>query len=128
MGKQEVHRQSVLFEVFKAEREYVADLEAVLEVYSISVLSGLCLSFIIKVFIEPLRNAKPAIIHPEHLQGFLSEVFGNLSEILAHHQSMLGALFARQREQHPLVQSVADIILDSAYLSTSYCAFLPPPT
>ena len=26
---------------------------------------------------------------------------------------MLGALFSRQREQHPLVQSVADVILDS---------------
>lgn len=32
LGKQEVQRQSVLFEVFKAEREYVADLEAVEEV------------------------------------------------------------------------------------------------
>lgn len=31
LGKQEVQRQSVLFEVFKAEREYVADLEAVEE-------------------------------------------------------------------------------------------------
>lgn len=28
---------------------------------------------------------------------------------------MLGALLARQREQHPLVQSVADIILDSQH-------------
>jgi hypothetical protein len=26
---------------------------------------------------------------------------------------MLGSLFSRQREQHPLVQSVVDIILDS---------------
>lgn len=29
LGKTEVQRQSVIFEVFKAEREYVADLEAV---------------------------------------------------------------------------------------------------
>ena len=28
---------------------------------------------------------------------------------------MLGALFARQRDHHPLIQSVSDIILDSAY-------------
>jgi len=32
LGKKEVQRQSVLFEVFTAEREYVADLEAVEEV------------------------------------------------------------------------------------------------
>lgn len=42
-------------------------------------------------------------------------MFGNLKEILAHHQRMLGALFARQRDHHPLIQSVSDIILDSAY-------------
>jgi hypothetical protein len=32
---------------------------------------------------------------------------------LAHHQRMLWSLFARQRDQHPFIQSVADIILDS---------------
>jgi len=32
LGKQEVQRQSVLFEVFTSEREYVSDLEAVKEV------------------------------------------------------------------------------------------------
>jgi hypothetical protein len=32
LGKQEVQRQSVIFEVIKAERDYVADLEAVEEV------------------------------------------------------------------------------------------------
>jgi hypothetical protein len=34
LGKQEVQRQSVLFEVIKSEREYVFDLEAVQEVES----------------------------------------------------------------------------------------------
>ncbi len=47
---------------------------------------------------------------------FVSEVFWNLNEILAHHQRMLRSLFARQRDQHPLVQSVADIILDSTFI------------
>jgi hypothetical protein len=46
----------------------------------------------------------------------MSEVFWNLHDILTHHQRMLGSLFARQREQHPLVQSVADIVLDSKSL------------
>lgn len=31
LGKKEVQRQSVLFELFKAEREYVSDLETVEE-------------------------------------------------------------------------------------------------
>lgn len=51
---------------------------------------------------------------PQHrLAGFISEVFANLDKIQAHHQQLRDALFARQREQHPLVQSIADIILAS---------------
>ncbi|GLB40420.1 putative CNH domain containing protein [Lyophyllum shimeji] len=96
LGKQEVQRQSVLFEVFKSEREYVEDLQTVQE-----------------VFIQGLRTASPPIIPPEYLQTYIKEVFGNLDIILAQHKRMLAALFARQREQHPLVQSVADIILDA---------------
>lgn len=42
----------------------------------------------------------------------MSTVFWNLDQICAHHEDMLAALFERQQEQHPLVQSVADIILE----------------
>ncbi|KAJ3714271.1 hypothetical protein C8R42DRAFT_255481 [Lentinula raphanica] len=96
LGKMEVQRQSVIFEIFKSEREYVSDLKAVQDVY-----------------ITPLLESQPPIIQPHRLQGFISEVFGNFSQILAHHQRMLGALFARQRDQHPLIQSIADIVLDT---------------
>ncbi|KAI5892712.1 uncharacterized protein SCHCODRAFT_02501635 [Schizophyllum commune H4-8] len=88
LGNDEVQRQSVLFEIIKSERDYVSDLEAVRDVY-----------------IEPLSAANPPIIKPELLKGFISQVFGNVAQILAHHQLMLAALFARQREQHPLIQS-----------------------
>jgi hypothetical protein len=44
------------------------------------------------------------------------EVFWNLKEIFAHHQRMLQSLFSRQRDQHPIVQSVADIVLDSTFV------------
>ena len=54
------------------------------------------------------------------VRGFIQEVFSNLESVLAHHQRMLGALYDRQREQFPLVQSVADIILDSKSI-TSPC-------
>lgn len=47
------------------------------------------------------------------LNKFIHDVFFNLDQIRDHHQRMLAALFARQREQHPLLQSVADIILNS---------------
>ncbi|KAL0955022.1 hypothetical protein HGRIS_003941 [Hohenbuehelia grisea] len=97
LGKHEVQRQSVLFEIFKSEQDYVADLEAVQE-----------------VFVNGLRRASPPIIPRQLLDGFISQVFGNLPDILAHHQRMLAALFERQRDQHPLVQSVADIVLDTA--------------
>jgi hypothetical protein len=39
LGKREVERQSVLFEVFLAERDYVFDLKMVKEVASVSALS-----------------------------------------------------------------------------------------
>ncbi|KAJ8072495.1 hypothetical protein PM082_016054 [Marasmius tenuissimus] len=102
LGKSEVQRQSVIFEILKSEREYVADLEAVQD-----------------VFITPLKTASPPIIPPAKLNGFINEVFGNFGQILSHHQRMLGALFDRQRDQHPLIQSLADIVLDST-LKTDY--------
>ncbi|EGN99254.1 hypothetical protein SERLA73DRAFT_168758 [Serpula lacrymans var. lacrymans S7.3] len=98
LGKHEVERQSVLFEVFKSERDYVSDMELVRE-----------------VFTEPLQSASPPVIPQERLQGFVREVFWNLDQILSHHQRMLGSLFARQRDQHPLVQSVTDIILETSF-------------
>ncbi|KAF9267744.1 hypothetical protein L218DRAFT_970604 [Marasmius fiardii PR-910] len=96
LGKTEVQRQSVIFEILKSEKEYVADLEAVHNVY-----------------IVPLEQSSPPIIAPAKLSAFISEVFGNFGQILSHHQRTLAALFARQRDQHPLIQSLADIVLDA---------------
>ncbi|KAI9512110.1 hypothetical protein F5148DRAFT_1166295 [Russula earlei] len=101
LGKKEVERQSVLFEIFKSELDYVNDLQAIEDVY-----------------IAPILIAPHEIMTRERGSTFVSEVFWNLSEILVHHQRMLRSLFSRQRDQHPLVQSVADIILDNALLFT----------
>jgi hypothetical protein len=65
------------------------------------------------VFADGLLNSDPPVIDPDYLQSFVSEVFGNIDAISSHHHRMLAALFSRQREQHPLVQSVTDIVLDS---------------
>ncbi|KAH9960831.1 hypothetical protein BC827DRAFT_1205615 [Russula dissimulans] len=101
LGKKEVERQSVLFEVFKSELDYVNDLQIMEEVY-----------------MAPILIASHEIMTEEKGRIFVSEVFWNLSDILAHHRHMLRSLFSRQRDQHPLIQSVADIILDNALLFT----------
>ncbi|KAH8118065.1 hypothetical protein DFH11DRAFT_1808798 [Phellopilus nigrolimitatus] len=97
LGEREVQRQSILFEIFKSERDYVSDLEAVID-----------------VFIEPLRAEKVIGDSEQKTDEFVQHVFWNLSEVLSFHQRMLGSLFARQRDQHPLVQSVSDTILETA--------------
>lgn len=94
LDKREVQRQSVLFEIIKSERDYVQDLEAVRD-----------------VFVDPLLNTSP--IPQQRLKGFVSEVFWNMDEILAHHRHQLERLFTLQREQHPFIQSIAEILIDS---------------
>jgi len=66
-----------------------------------------------QVFIDGLLSTDPPVISPDNLPPFISDVFGNVDAISGHHHRMLAALFSRQREQHPLVQSVTDIVLDS---------------
>ncbi|EJF64968.1 hypothetical protein DICSQDRAFT_159921 [Dichomitus squalens LYAD-421 SS1] len=95
LDQKEVQRQSILFELVKSERDYVSDLELVQE-----------------VFIDPLRNT--LAVPDNRIATFISETFFNINQILAHHQRMLSALFDRQREQFPLVQSLTDIILDNS--------------
>lgn len=97
LGREEVQRQSVIFEVIKSERDYVRDLQSMKQ-----------------VFIQNLRDIQP--ISPRKLDAFVSEVFWNLDEVLHYHEQMLAALFARQREQHPLIQGVADIVLEGTSL------------
>lgn len=63
-------------------------------------------------FIDSLRNVKPITSNGGRLEDFIREVFSNLNQIKERHELMLAALFERQRDQHPLVTSIADIILD----------------
>ncbi|PCH42416.1 hypothetical protein WOLCODRAFT_25360 [Wolfiporia cocos MD-104 SS10] len=100
LDRLEVTRQSIIFEIIKSERDYVNDLQLVKD-----------------VFIDPLINTAP--VREKNLRGFVSEVFNNLDRIREHHRRMLGSLFARQRDQHPLIQSVADIILEASLLFVS---------
>ena len=68
-----------------------------------------------QVLIEPLMSADPPIITPElGLRGFRNEVFQNITDILSRHKMCLRALYDRQKDQHPLVSSIADIELDAS--------------
>jgi len=68
-----------------------------------------------KLFISGLWAAHPQIMSANDLSSFVQDVFGNMREIFNLHQQ-LHALFERQCEQHPVLQTVADIILDSVSL------------
>lgn len=91
--KKEVQRQCGLFEIIKSEKEYVEDMKTALEVFK-----------------DALLNTAP--IPRQRLDGFVYEVFYNMNEILDHHQRLLARLFDRQLEQHPIIESIGDIILD----------------
>ena len=123
LGKVEVQRQSVIFEIIKSERDYVADLEAVEQVGvtypSCPIPSRLNSNF--KVFIDQLQLATPPIMSVPNLNNFIHRVFGNIHEILVHHKQILAALYVRQREQHPLILTIADIFLDGKPLTT-FCS------
>lgn len=106
----------MLFELFKSERDYVEDLKLVTEVIYIAIQLDSA-DILPQVFIEPLQFANPPIIAPDKLRPFIHEVFYNLGQITVHHEHMLAALFERQLDQHPLVQSVTDIVLESELTS-----------
>ncbi|KAI0026487.1 hypothetical protein K488DRAFT_66444, partial [Vararia minispora EC-137] len=100
LDKHEVERQSVLFELIKSEKEYVEDLQ-----------------LLAQVFVSGLRHSAPPVIpDPDRRRRFVAQVFATLDAILAHHERLLAALFDRQLEQHPLLQSLADLVLDNALL------------
>ena len=124
LGKVEVQRQSVIFEIIKSERDYVADLEAVEQVRvahpSCPIPSRLNNNF--KVFIDQLQLATPPIMSVPNLNNFTHKVFGNLHEILVYHKQILAALYDRQRKEHPLILTIADIFLDGK----SLLSFLGP--
>jgi len=72
------------------------------------------LKIVESVFIQPLRVADPPIMTPLDLQEFIQEVFSNILELLECNKRLLEVLYVRQREQHPVIQSVGDIFLEIA--------------
>lgn len=112
MTKQEVTRQSQIFELIKGEMEYVKDL-----------------GNLETIFIEPLKNSAETsqpIIPRERLPQFIEDVFYNFGEILKHHKRMLEKLHQIQLEEHPMIHSITATIFDAALnWRDAYMDFIP---
>lgn len=80
-------------------------------------------------FVQPLRLANPPIIPTAQLESFLDSILLNIAEIRQHSNIFLSKLVARQLEQYPLIESIGDIILESAIewseAYTKYTRFFP---
>ncbi|KAJ2924639.1 hypothetical protein H1R20_g12444, partial [Candolleomyces eurysporus] len=65
LEESEIKRQGLIFELLKAERDYVTDLETMEE-----------------VFVKGIMEAQPAVIPDANVSVFVHNVFGNLHDIL----------------------------------------------
>ncbi|KAI7943871.1 hypothetical protein MJO28_011399 [Puccinia striiformis f. sp. tritici] len=97
LDSKEIARQSIIYELISGEQEYVQDLDD----YE-------------KLFIIPLVSSTPSIIAPSRIGEFKEKVVSNVLEIRDHNRVLLQNLLIRQQDQHPLVQSIGDVLLNSA--------------
>jgi hypothetical protein len=78
------------------------------------------------MYIDPLRQADPPIVPPQRLDQFIRDVFHNCGQLLHHHRRLLENLWRTQREEHPVIRSLTDSILD-AFLNfrDAYLEYIP---
>src|SRR5687767_14084050 len=80
----------------------------------------------LQLFIRPLRSASPPIIPAERLDKFIDDVFHNYDELLQHHRKLVEAFHSVQREQHPVIRSVTDAMMDAALnFREAYMEYIP---
>ena len=100
LDPQTAERQGLLWEIFRSEMDYVRNLEAGLNGF----------------FTPLLYHARPHEIglnSAEGRQAFIRETFFNLAEIFPRHSRMVYRLQERQIESHPVVSTIADVLIDS---------------
>ncbi|KAJ3116908.1 Myosin 10A, isoform D [Phlyctochytrium bullatum] len=106
ISKQERKRQDVIFEILSTERDYVEDLNIIIEVY-----------------IKQLRKTK--VIRPKDM----SVVFSNIEAMIPVNRELLKSLEARQAQStNGVVEQIGDIFIGvSDYLKmyTMYCSNHP---
>ncbi|PFH50303.1 hypothetical protein AMATHDRAFT_145543 [Amanita thiersii Skay4041] len=109
LTKEEIKRQSVIFELIKGEMAYVRDLEV-----------------IETLFVQHLRGAEPPIIENDRLDKFIQDVFCNFLELHAHHRRLLDKLHEIQREEHPRIRSITAALFDAALnFREAYMEYIP---
>ncbi|KIK57123.1 hypothetical protein GYMLUDRAFT_247376 [Collybiopsis luxurians FD-317 M1] len=112
IGKAEMKRQAIIFELIKGEMRYVRDLENVEHIY-----------------IAPLQNASTSVnpITPaERLPQFIQSVFSNINALHSHHLRLLQSLFRIQYDEKPTIRSISAPILDAALnWREAYTEYIP---
>ncbi|CAE7106355.1 unnamed protein product [Rhizoctonia solani] len=95
LDKHEIQRQSNIYELVKSERNFVIGMQIFLY-----------------IFRDGLLHADPPVIsNPGRLDSLVHEVFFNAQDILSIHLELRDRLYERQLDQHPIIQTVADIYL-----------------
>ncbi|KAJ3776382.1 CNH domain-containing protein [Lentinula raphanica] len=112
IGKKEMKRQAIIFELIKGEMAYVKDLENVEHMYITPLVNS--------------SNSSTPIIAPAKLNQFISTVFNNISSLHSHHLDLLQSLFHIQYEEHPTIRSISTPILDAALnWREAYMEYIP---
>ncbi|CAE6460834.1 unnamed protein product [Rhizoctonia solani] len=95
LDKHEIQRQSNIYELVKSERNFVIGMQIFLYIFRDGLL-----------YADP-----PVISRRDRLDTLVHEVFFNAQEILSIHLHLRDKLYERQRDQHPIIHTVADIYL-----------------
>lgn len=78
------------------------------------------------MYIRPLRNPKLAILPPDRVDQFISDVFHNFDELHAHHRRLVDTLHEIQREEHPKLRSITAAVFDAALnFREAYLEYIP---
>lgn len=113
LDKREIARQCIIYEIISGEQEYVDDLELYLTVRHRCPLTRLLTRW--QHFVEPIKTADPAIIAPSaRLDHFIRVAFSDVARVLERNRALLERMRVRQREQHPIVMAIGDVVLDAA--------------
>ncbi|KAG5219569.1 CNH domain-containing protein [Salix suchowensis] len=100
----EVNRQTIIHKLISKEVQYLQDLDTV---------DTLMLT-IPTVFPQALRASNPPVIPRQDLEDFIDDVFSNILDLRECNRRLLDVMYVRQREQHPVIQRIGDILLDAA--------------
>jgi hypothetical protein len=99
VNPEETRRQEKIYELIQTEKQYVADIKNVVELY-----------------LEPLQESETVS------KEWTEKVFGNMEELYTLNESFLNELLARQRESY-VVDWVGDLIQSFSYKLEPYIRF-----